>query len=83
MLTEIIPVDRDHDAFGPDTIAVLAAALEDAMHHLRLTDRNDLVVTAVAKKIIDLAKRGERDPLKLRDQALQSIAGYTLTCQLY
>ena len=73
MLTEIVPIDREHDVFGLDTIAVLAAALEDAMHHLRLTDRNDLVVTAVAKKIIDLAKRGERDPLKLRDQAIQSI----------
>jgi hypothetical protein len=64
--------DREGESFEPDTIAVLAAALEDTLRQLRVSDRNDPAVTVVAKKIIDLARRGERDPIRLRDQAVQS-----------
>jgi hypothetical protein len=67
-----VPVERDQEAFGPDTIAVLAAALEDALRQLQLVDRNDPAATMVAKRIIELARRGERDPIRLRDQAVQS-----------
>jgi hypothetical protein len=63
------PAKREQEIFGPDTVAVLAAALEDAVRQLRLVDRN---VTKVAKAIIELARRGERDPIRLRDQAIQS-----------
>jgi hypothetical protein len=35
---------------------------------LGLTDRTDPVTELVAKKIIELANRGERDPLRLRDR---------------
>ena len=66
------PTEREQEIFGPDTVAVLAAALEDTLRQLRLIDRNDPAVTMVAKKIIELATRGERDPIRLRDQAVQS-----------
>jgi len=64
--------EREQEIFGPGTIAVLAAALEDTLRQLGLVDRNDPAVTMVAKKIIELARRGERDPIRLRDQAVQS-----------
>jgi hypothetical protein len=67
-----VPIEHDHEAFGPDTIAALATALEDALHQLRLTDRNDPAVTMLAKRIIELARQGERDPARLRDQAIRS-----------
>jgi hypothetical protein len=51
---------------------VLAAALKDTLRQLRLVDRNDPVVTMVAKRIIELAKQGERDPIRLRDQTVRS-----------
>ena len=66
------PAEREPEIFGPDTVAVLAAALEDAVRQLRLVDHNDPAVTMVAKTIIELARRGERDPIQLRDQAIQS-----------
>jgi hypothetical protein len=66
------PAEREQEIFGPDTVAVLAAALEDAVRQLRLVDRNDPAVTKVAKTIIELARRGVRDPIRLRDQAIQS-----------
>ena len=65
------PQKSEQEAFGPDTIAVLAIALKDALHHLRLLDRNDPTVNKVAKKIIELARQGERDPTRLRDGAIQ------------
>ena len=64
--------EHEHEAFGPDAIAVLAVALEDALRQLDLVDRNDPAATMVAKRIIELAKRGERDPIRLRDQAVQA-----------
>jgi len=33
---------------------------------LGLVDRNDPTVTILAKRIIELAKKGERDPAQLR-----------------
>src|SRR5215831_12803558 len=66
------PAEREQEVFGPDTVAVLAVALEDTLRQLRLVDRNDPAVTIVAKTIIELARRGERDPVRLREQAIQS-----------
>src|SRR6516165_5335347 len=67
------PAEREQEVFGPDTVAVLAVALEDTLRQLRLVDRNDPAVTIVAKTIIELARRGERDPVRLREQAIQSL----------
>ena len=53
---------------------MLGLALEDTLRRLRLVDRNDPAVTMVAKKIIELAKQGERDPIRLRDQAVASFS---------
>ena len=64
--------EHEQEAFGPDAIAVLAVALEDALRQLRLVDRNDPAATKVAKKIIELARRGERNPIRLREQAVVS-----------
>src|ERR1700730_13874655 len=45
--------------------------VEDCLRALKLMDRKDPVVTLVAKRIIDLAKHGERDPASLRERVLQ------------
>src|SRR5262245_63681110 len=64
---------RDH-AFGPDDIKILGDAFEDALRTLRLVNRDDPATEIVAKKIIELAKQGERDPVRLRQAAVQSIS---------
>ena len=66
------PAKREQEVFGADTVAVLAVALEDTLRQLGLVHRNDPAVTMVAKTIIELARRGERDPIRLREQAIQS-----------
>jgi hypothetical protein len=68
-----MPIRRllnDH-AFGPDEIAALVTAFEDALRELQLVDRSDPATEMVAKKIIELAQRGERDPKRLSEEVLR------------
>jgi hypothetical protein len=60
-------------AFGPDEIEVLSGAFEDALITLQLVNRTDPATGLVAQRIIDLAKTGERDPARLREQVIQSL----------
>ena len=52
--------------FSPEDITALATAFEDTLRALRLADRNDPIVLMVAKKVIELARQGERNPERLR-----------------
>jgi hypothetical protein len=54
-------------SFSPEDIAALTTAFEDTLSALGLVDRNDPAVTMVAKRIIELAKHGERNPTRLRN----------------
>ena len=53
-------------AFSPEDIAALTLAYEDALIALKL-DRGNPVALAMAMRIIELAKRGERNPTRLRN----------------
>jgi hypothetical protein len=59
-------------SFGPDEIRVLVVAFEDALSRLRL-NRNEPRSEALAKRIMYLARRGERDPVILRQHAVRSV----------
>jgi hypothetical protein len=61
-------------AFGPDEIAVMVKAFEDTLHELGLADRTDPATEIVARRIIDLAQQGERDPVRLRDRTIESLS---------
>jgi hypothetical protein len=58
--------------FGPDDVAALTSAFEDALRRLGLVDRADPATNLVA--IIEAAKTGEKDPIRLRDLALVAIS---------
>jgi hypothetical protein len=66
-------LEHDH-SFDPNEVALLVAAFEGTLHALGLTNREDPVTLIVAKKIIQLAKDGERDPARLRDGAVKSLS---------
>jgi hypothetical protein len=59
------------NSFGPDDLQAMTAAFEAALDKLGLKDRTDAATELVAKRIIALAKRGERDPVKLCEDALR------------
>jgi hypothetical protein len=54
-------------AFGPEDIEIITAAFEDALRELNLVDRSDPLTEIVAKKMIEIAEQGERDPIRLKD----------------
>jgi hypothetical protein len=60
-------------AFGPDEITILTSAFDDALRRLRLSDRADPATEVVARKIIELAQQGERDPTRLSERAIQAL----------
>ncbi len=68
-----MPIHRlfEDNAFDPDEIAVMVTAFEDALRELGLVDREDPATTIVAKRIIELAKQGERDPARLCEGAVK------------
>jgi hypothetical protein len=61
---------RNDHAFSPEEADILIDAFEESLQALNLTDREDPLL--VAKKIIELAKEGERDPARLREAAVAS-----------
>ena len=64
----------DSNAFNPEEVTILRDVFEDTLRTLKLTDRSDPVTSLIAKKIIELARLGERDPARLRQAALQAFS---------
>jgi hypothetical protein len=60
-------------AFDPEDVSCMTTAYEDALHVLKLADRQDPITELVAKKIIDVSQQGERDPVRLRERALREL----------
>lgn len=60
-------------AFEPEAVAAMTRAYTDVCLTLGLSDRNRAEVNAVAKKVIEFAQRGERDPVRLREHVLQAL----------
>jgi hypothetical protein len=59
-------------ALDPDAIRAMGIAFQDVCRMLGLTDKADAATEAVARKVIELAQRGERDPVRLADAVLKS-----------
>jgi len=52
-------------AFGPEDIKRLSLAYEDVLLALDLKDRTDPATELIAKKIIEIARTGVRDPKQI------------------
>ena len=62
-----------NSAFEPEQIAYMATAYEGALHELELANRTDPITEIIAKKIIEIAQTGERDPLQMRGRAIAEL----------
>jgi len=68
-MATIIPFLQD-DAFDPDALQAMSTALEEVCRALQVNgDQRARELMAV--RIIELARRGERDPEQLRDRVLR------------
>jgi hypothetical protein len=70
-----MPISRiPHGAvFDPEAVKALTAAFDGACAALNIIDRIDPRATIVAKKIIEHARRGEHDPIRLREAVLSEL----------
>lgn len=60
-------------SFGPEETKAMTAAYEAALLDLRLVDRYDPITEIVARAIVGIASTGERDPMTIKDRALNTI----------
>jgi hypothetical protein len=70
-----MPITIYLDGYTPDpeTKRVMGVAFEAARVALKLSDRDDPAVAILAKRIIALAKEGERNPDLLCERALKDL----------
>jgi len=70
-----MPITRllQTSTFNPDQVRELIYAYESVLDSLSLKDRADPITELIAKKIMECAKDGEFDRVKLRDCALAAI----------
>jgi hypothetical protein len=62
-----------NQAFQPEAISMMSNAHAEICRTLGVSDRDRAQADAVAKKVIEFAQRGERDPVRLRDSVLQAL----------
>ena len=70
----VISEPTDEQAFFRDaeTVRAVDDAFDQICRHLQDTGQPEIVREVIAEKIVDAAKRGERDPARLRDIVLGS-----------
>ena len=68
------------DVFDPGTVSILMAAFDSAWQSIRASgarlseEQSELVRATLAKYIIEQARQGELDQVRLRDGALRRLA---------
>jgi hypothetical protein len=63
---------RRQGVFAPDEVAMLGNVFEDVLRTLELVDRKDPMTEMVAKKLVELATPGLRDPARLKALTIQA-----------
>ena len=73
-MATIIPFLKDDSAFAPDDITAMSMALDDVCKELKINGGTS-AREVIAVRIIELARRGERSPTKLRDRLIREANG--------
>jgi hypothetical protein len=80
-MAQILPFLSSNVGFDPETINILSNAFEDAWRRIEASNSRlarpayaNAGREVVAKHIIEMAQRGEREPVKLTDSAVAFLA---------
>jgi len=65
---EKMPIKRllERHVFPPELVVILGEVFEDVLRTLDLNNREDPLTELIAKKVIELAQSGERNPIRLK-----------------
>jgi hypothetical protein len=58
--------------FPPELVVILGEVFEDVLRTLGLNNREDPLTELIAKKVIELAESGERNPVRLKALAVEA-----------
>lgn len=58
---------------GPEEIARLSSAYEQALHTIGVQDRNDPLTELIARKIIEIGQTGLKDPATICLRAIEEL----------
>jgi len=73
-VASILPFIRKAGAVFDDRVTkIMGEAFDDACKELHDTGQPPIVYEVIAKRIIDAAKNGERDPTRLRNAGLVAL----------
>jgi hypothetical protein len=70
----VVKLGDQRASFDPDAIAAMTAAYHAVLTELPLSDREDAGTLMVAKRVIEIAARGERNPQRLADATLEALS---------
>jgi hypothetical protein len=70
-MATILPFLKDQSVFEPETTQAMASAFEEICRVLNLAESATRERETVASRIVDLARRGERNSLKLTERVLR------------
>jgi hypothetical protein len=71
-----------NSSFDPQTLVVLEAAFDEAWLTLKSMGNKTVKPDELARGVLRLAMEGERDPVRLHDEALEGLALYCfLICE--
>ena len=62
-----------NSGFDPEAIRIMTTAYEAVREQLGLTDRSDPLTQLVARKVIEIAQTGVRDPDLLCERVVEAI----------
>jgi hypothetical protein len=72
-MATLLPFLKNQTAFDPETVRAMSMAFDDVCKELALKLSEIKAREVIAKKIIELARNGERSPTQLRDRALKAV----------
>jgi hypothetical protein len=67
----IIPFLKNGSVFDPKDVTAMSMALDDVCKELEISAGGAAAREIIAIRIIELARRGERSPTRLRDRVLE------------
>jgi hypothetical protein len=70
-MATILPFLKEHPVFEPEVTLAMSTAFDNACSALKLSNGDAREREAVAVRIIELARRGERDPVRLCERVLR------------
>jgi hypothetical protein len=74
-MASVLPFVVNKSDFDDDTTRIMGEAFDSACVGLQDTGQPALVREIIAKRIIEAAKKGKRDPVRLRNAGLAAL-GY-------